>query len=146
MCLPAAAISSLTGTASLEASDGSILGVNLEDALRRSHRRPIDVERDIRLGTTTFDKVDASLAIGEGRAQVRRGIMTSHGVKAELDGLIELIDQSWALQVNAIQTDATGEESQDAARLTLDIGGPWSQPTIRAVGDGSTEPGDPPSR
>jgi AsmA protein len=143
---PAAAISSLTGTASLEASDGSILGVNLEDALRRSHRRPIDVERDIRLGTTTFDKVDASLAIGEGRAQVRRGIMTSHGVKAELDGLIELIDQSWALQVNAIQTDATGEESQDAARLTLDIGGPWSQPTIRAVGDGSTEPADPPSR
>jgi hypothetical protein len=72
--------------------------------------------------------------------------MTSHGVKAELDGLIELIDQSWALQVNAIQTDATGEESQDAARLTLDIGGPWSQPTIRAVGDGSTEPADPPSR
>ena len=71
--------------------------------------------------------------------------MTSHGVKAELDGLIELIDQSWALQVNAIQTDATGEESQDAAHLTLDIAGPWSQPTIRAIGDGSTEPADPPS-
>jgi AsmA protein len=142
---PAAAISSLTGTASLEAADGSILGVNLEEALRRSHRRPIEAERDIRLGGTTFDKVDASLAVGEGRAQVRRGVMTSHGVKAELDGLIELIDQSWALQVNAIQTDATGEESQDAAHLTLDIAGPWSQPTIRAIGDGSTEPADPPS-
>jgi AsmA protein len=143
---PAAAISSLTGTASLEAADGSILGVNLEEALRRSHRRPIDAERDIRLGGTTFDKVDASLAVGQGRAQVRRGVMTSHGVKAELDGLIELVDQSWALQVNAIQTDATGEESQDAARLTLDIAGPWSQPTIRVIGDGSTEPAtDPPS-
>jgi AsmA protein len=143
---PAAAISSLTGTASLEAADGSILGVNLEEALRRSHRRPIDAERDIRLGGTTFDKVDASLAVGQGRAQVRRGVMTSHGVKAELDGLIELVDQSWALQVNAIQTDATGEESQDAARLTLDIAGPWSQPTIRVIGDGSTEPvTDPPS-
>ena len=63
---PAAAVSSLTGTASLEASNGSILGVNLEEALRRSHRRPIDVERDMRLGTTTFDKVEASLAIGRG--------------------------------------------------------------------------------
>jgi hypothetical protein len=72
--------------------------------------------------------------------------MTSHGVKAELDGLIELVDQNWALQVNAIQTDATGEESQDAARLTLDITGPWSQPTIRAISDGSTDPvADPPS-
>jgi AsmA protein len=143
---PAAAISSLTGTASLEATDGSILGVNLEEALRRSHRRPIDAERDIRLGGTTFDKVEASLTVGEGRAQVRHGVMTSHGVRAELDGLIELVDQSWALQVNAIQTDATGEESQDAARLTLDIAGPWSAPTIRAIGDGSMEPvTDPPS-
>jgi AsmA protein len=143
---PAAAISSLSGTASLEASDGSILGVNLEEALRRSHRRPIDAERDIRLGGTTFDKAEASLAVGEGRAQVRRGVMTSPGVRAEVDGLIQLVDQSWALQVNAIQTDPTGEESQDAARLTLDIAGPWSQPTIRAIGDSSTEPVlDPPS-
>ena len=142
---PAAAISSLTGTASLEAADGAILGVNLEEALRRSHRRPIDVERDMRLGGTPFDKVEASLELDDGRAQVRRGIMTSHGVKAELDGLIELIDQSWALQVNATQTDATGDESQDAAHLTLDIAGPWSSPTIRAIGGGSTEPADPPS-
>jgi AsmA protein len=143
---PAAAISNLSGTASLEASDGSILGVNLEEALRRSHRRPIDAEREIRLGGTTFDKVEASLAVDEGRAQVRRGVMTSHGMRAELDGLIKLVDQSWALQVNAIQTDAAGEESQDAARLTLDIAGPWSAPTIRAVGDGSMEPAaDPPS-
>ena len=72
--------------------------------------------------------------------------MTSHGVTAELDGFIDLVDQSWALQLNAVQTDAAGEESQDAARLTLDIAGPWSRPTIRAIGDGSTDPvADPPS-
>jgi AsmA protein len=144
---PAAAIASLTGTASLEAADGSILGVNLEEALRRSRRRPIDVERDMRLGGTAFDKVDVSLALDDGRAQVRRGVLTSHGVTAELDGLIDLVAQSWALRVNAVQTDAAGEESQDAAHLTLDIAGPWSAPTIRAIGgDGPTEPvGDPPS-
>ncbi len=56
---PAAAVASLTGTASLEAADGSLLGVNLEEALRRSRRRPIDVQRDLRLGGTAFDKVDA---------------------------------------------------------------------------------------
>ena len=140
---PAAAISSLTGTASLEAADGSILGVNLEEALRRSHRRPTDAERDIPLGGTTFDKFDASLTVGEGRAQVQRGVMTSHGVKADLDGFIEIVNQRLALQVDAVQTDATGEESQDAARLTLDIVGPWSRPTIR---EDSTEPvTDPPS-
>ena len=140
---PAAAISSLTGTASLEAADGSILGVNLEEALRHSHRRPIDAERDIPLGGTTFDKVEVSLAVGEGRAQVQRGVMTSHGVKADLEGFIEIVNQRLALQIDAIQTDAAGEESQDAARLTFDIVGPWSRPTIR---EGSTEPvTDPPS-
>jgi AsmA protein len=143
---PAAAISSLTGTASLEAADGSILGVNLEEALRRSHRKPVDVERVLRVGGTPFDTIETSLAVDEGRAQVQRGVMTSHGMKAGLDGFIGLVDQSWALQVNAIQTDAAGEESQDAAHLTLDIAGPWSQPTIRAIGDNSTEPVDPPSR
>jgi AsmA protein len=144
---PAAAIASLTGTASLEAADGSILGVNLEEALRRSRRRPIDVERDIRLGGTAFDKVDVSLALNDGRAQVQRAAMTSHGVTAALSGLIDLVAQSWTLHVNAVQTDAAGEESQDAAHLTLDIAGPWSAPTIRAIGgDSSTEPaGDPPS-
>ncbi len=143
---PAAAISSLTGTASLEAANGSILGVNLEEALRRSHRRPIDIARDMRLGGTAFDKVDASLALNDGRAQVRRGVMTSHGVKADLDGLVDLIDQSWALQVKAIQTDASGEESQDAAHLTLGIAGPWSSPVIQEIGERSTDPvADPPS-
>jgi AsmA protein len=143
---PAAAVASLTGTASLEAADGSILGVNLEEALRRSRRRPIDVERDLRLGGTAFDKVDASLALDNGQARVQRAVMTSHGVTAELVGLIDLAAQSWSLQVDAVQTDAAGQASQDAGRLTLGIDGPWSQPTIRAISGGSTDPvGDPPS-
>ena len=70
--------------------------------------------------------------------------MTSHGVKGSLDGLIDLGAQTWALQVSALQTDAAGEESQDAAHLTVEVGGPWSAPIIRAIVDGSTEPaGDP---
>ena len=137
---PAAMVANLTGTASLEAVDGSILGVNLEEALRRSRRRPLDVERDMRAGGTAFDKVDASLALEDGRARVERAVMTSHGVTAELRGLIDLLARSWDLHLKAVQTDAAGAESQDAARLTVDIAGPWAQPTIRATGPDSTEP------
>jgi AsmA protein len=143
---PAAAVASLTGTASLEAADGSILGVNLEEALRRGHRHPIDVERDLRLGATAFDRLDVSLALDNGRARVQRAMMTSHGVTAELGGLVDLAAQNWSLQLDAVQTDAAGQASQDASRLTLGIDGPWSQPTIRAIGEGATDPaGDPPS-
>jgi hypothetical protein len=44
------------------------------------------------------------------------------------------------LLVSAVQTDATGGESQDAGHLTLDIAGPWSAPTIRTIdADGPPE-------
>jgi AsmA protein len=133
---PAAAVAALTGTAALEAADGGIIGVNLEEALRRSQRRPIDVARDMRLGGTAFDKLAISLSLDHGRAQVERGAMESRGVNAGVEGLIDLVAQQWALRVNAVQTDAAGEESQNAAHLTLDIDGPWLAPTVRAVGEG----------
>ena len=137
---PAAAVASLTGTASLEAADGSILGVNFEEALRRSRRRPIDVERDLRLGGTAFDKVDVSLALDNGRAEVQRALMTSHGVTVGLSGFIDLAAQNLSLQVDAVQTDAAGQASQDAGRLALDIDGPWSHATVQAIGGGSIGP------
>lgn len=137
---PAAAIASMSGTASMDAADGAILGVNLEEALRRSRRRPIDVDRDMRLGGTAFDQLDVSLSLHNGRARVERGAMTSHGVTAELDGAIDLVARAWALRIKAVQTNPAGEESQDASRLTLDISGPWSAPKIRAISGGATEP------
>jgi AsmA protein len=141
---PAAAIASLSGTASLEATDGAILGVNLEEALRRSRRRPLDVGRDMRLGGTAFDQLDVSLSLDKGRARVERGAMESHGVTANLNGLVDLVGRRWALRLKAVQTNEAGAASQDAARLTLDIGGPWSAPRIRAI---ARPVGDPhPSR
>ena len=137
---PAAAIAGLSGSASLEAANGGIVGVNLEEALRRSQRRPIDVARDMRLGGTAFDTLGVSFMLDNGRARVERGAMTSRGVGAELEGLVDLVTRRWDLRLTAVQTDAAGEESQNAAHLTLDIDGPWSAPNIRAIGDASGSP------
>jgi AsmA protein len=148
---PAAAVAALTGTAVLEAADGGIVGVNLEEALRRSQRRPVDVARDMRLGGTAFDKLAVSLSFDDGRARIERGAMTSRGVGAGLEGLVDLVAQRWALRLNAVQTDAAGEESQNAAHLALDIDGPWSAPMVRSIGGGDGtgpggEPQTPPAR
>jgi AsmA protein len=142
---PAAAVAGLKGSASLEAEDGGIVGVNLEEALRRSQRRPIDVARDMRLGGTAFDKLAVAVALDHGRAEIERGEMTSRGMTAGLDGLVDLVAQKWDLRLGAVQTDAAGEESPNAAHLTLDIDGPWSATTVRAVGDAETQPGSDPS-
>jgi hypothetical protein len=65
---------------------------------------------------------------------------------SELGGLIDLGAQNTALRLHAVQTDAAGDQSQQAAHLTLDITGPWSGPTISVIDESeTTEPvGDPP--
>jgi uncharacterized protein YhdP len=122
-----------------------VAGVNLEEALRRSQKRRIDVARDMRVGGTAFDRLALEFVLGQGVIHVVNGELAAQGVAGNLEGQIDLAAQTWDLRVNATQTDSAGGESQDAARLSLDIDGPWSQPTIRVVDDKATpEPGAEP--
>ena len=140
---PAAAASELGGSATLKLEQGSLTSLSLEQALRRSQHRPIDIDRDLRVGETTFDRLSLELALGKGVAHVVNGDLVAQGVEANLQGAIDLIDQSWKLRLNATQTGANGA----AALLGLDIKGPWSKPTIRATGAANDVPDavDPPA-
>lgn len=143
---PASAVAELVGSATLKLEQGGVAGVNLEQALRRAQRRPADVARDMRVGATAFNRLSLEFALSNGVAHVVNGDLVAKGVVASLQGAIDLAAQSLKLRVNATQADATGEESRDAAHLSLDIEGPWSQPTIRAVGAADAFPTavDPP--
>jgi AsmA protein len=129
---PADAVARLTGTASLEGQQGSIVGINLEEALRRSQRRPLDVTRDPRTGQTAFDRISLSALIANGRANIANGELAARGLTAAIAGFIDLPAQSLDLSLSAVQTDASGEASQDAAQLTLEMSGPWSTPMVQA--------------
>jgi AsmA protein len=132
---PAALLAGLGGSAALKLDQGAVTGVNLEEALRRSQRRPIDVARDMRIGGTAFDTFALEFALGHGIAHVVNGELAARGVAAKLQGQVDLAAQSWDLHANAIQTDAAGQASKDGARLSFNIEGPWTSPTIRATGD-----------
>ena len=94
-------------------------GVNLEEALRRSQRRPLDVAKDMRIGETAFDTFALEFAFGHGIAHVVNGELGAQGVAANLQGQVDLPAQSWDLHANAIQTDAAGQPSKDGARLSF---------------------------
>jgi AsmA protein len=134
---PAAAIAGLSGSASLDAVDGGIVGVNLEEALRRSQRHLVDIGRDTRLGGTSFDKLAVSVVLDKGRAAIDRGEMASRGISVGAKGVIDLAARGWDVKLRAVQTDSSGAESENAARLAFDVKGPWSAPTIRATGAGA---------
>lgn len=132
---PAEAIAGLGGSASIKLEEGSVSGVNLEEALRRSLRRPIDVGRDMRIGGTEFDTLALEFALGHGIVHIVNGELAAHAVAADVQGEVDLPAQSWDLRVNATQIDGAGKESPDAAHLSFDIEGPWWAPAIRVTGD-----------
>ena len=141
---PAELVSGLQGTASLALAEGAVSGVNLEEALRRSQRRPLDVTKDMRSGGTTFDRATVDLVIDEGVAHVVKGALLARGLKADLEGDVDLGDQAWRLRLNVAQAEPDGAPAPDAARLSLDIDGPWSDPTVQPVGEpDETEAGPP---
>lgn len=141
---PAALVAGLGGSASLRLEQGVLADVNLEEMLRRSQRRRIDVARDMRAGGTAFDRLKLELAVNSGVAQVENGEFAAQGVAGALEGQIDLARRTLGLRFSAMQTGSSGEESQDAAHLTLDVGGPWSEPTIRVSGDKAEDPGAAP--
>ncbi len=138
---PAELIAGLSGDASFALEDGAIAGINLEEALRRGQRRPIDVTKDMRSGGTSFDQAAASLLIGGGVAHVLNGALVARGLSADLQGAVDLVGQSWKLRVNAAQAAPAGAAPPDAPHLSLDVNGPWSNPSLQA--DDQTEGGNP---
>ncbi len=136
---PADLIAGLSGDASFALEDGAISGINLEEALRRGQRRPIDVTKDMRSGGTTFDRASVSLLIGGGVAHVLNGALVAQGLSADLQGAVDLVGQSWKLRVNAAQAAPAGATPPDAPHLSLDISGPWSNPSIRPVDETDSE-------
>jgi AsmA protein len=132
---PVAAAAELNGSASLKLEQGAVSGINLEEALRRSQRRPIDIARDMRIGGTAFETLHLDVALGRGIVHVVNGALEAQGVRANLQGQIDLPAQAWDLRVNAMQVGTAGQESPEAAHLSFDIEGPWSAPTIRVTDD-----------
>ena len=129
---PAELADSLSGSASLELQSGTLEGVNFEQALRRSLRRPVDFVRDMAMGDTSFSSARARLEIATGRARIVEARMDGPGVIVQVQGAIDIAAREWRARIEAMQASAVGEPSVDAARLTIGLFGPWSAPTMSA--------------
>jgi AsmA protein len=130
---PAELAASLSGSASFELQAGTINGVNFEQALRRSVRRPIDFTRDMSTGDTNFSSARVRLEIAGGQAQIVEARMEAPGAIVEVQGAIDIAARAWRARIEAMQASAVGEPSVDAARLTIGLFGPWSAPTMAAL-------------
>ena len=140
---PAELIAGLGGTASATLADGAVSDINLEEALRRSQHRPLDLSKDMRSGGTAFERAKLDLLIGGGVAHVVDGALVAQGLRADVQGGVDLGGQTWNLRLNAAQSEPTGAAAPDAPHLSLVIDGPWSNPSIEPVDETISAQPDP---
>ena len=129
-------VASLAGAASLDLQPGVIGGVSIEEAMRRSQRRPVDVARDMAIGQTTFTRAHSQFAVASGIAQIEGARVEGPGSALAIEGSINIAARVLDARLAATQADAEGAPSADAARLTIVVAGPWSAPSVIALPGG----------
>ncbi len=128
----AALARALSGDAAATLGPGVIEGVSVEEALRRSERRPINLFTDMRTGRTVFNQAEAKTTIEKGKARLSNAAMTGPGVWIGLKGGADFAAGELDGQLTAARADEQGAPDPAGPAINVTISGPWSQPTIKS--------------
>lgn len=122
----------LNGDAAATLGPGMFDGVSVEEALRRSERRPIvNLFADMRTGRTVFNQMEAKATIEKGKARLREAAMTGPGVWIGLKGGADLAGGQLDVQLSAARADEHGALDPAGPAINVTISGPWSRPTVK---------------
>ena len=115
----------LNGTASLNAHDGALVGINVEQLLQRLEKRPLSGNGDFRTGSTAFDRLALNVKIDQGLISVQRLEFHGPAVKLQLAGEASIPSRDLDLQGTATLVSAN---STDDFALPFTVQGPWDSP------------------
>ncbi|MBQ0823786.1 AsmA family protein [Microvirga terrae] len=131
---PADVIREAQGRSSIEVSDGEIVGIALDDALRRVEKRPLLASLNWKGGRTPFDKVQAQILVKDGVGEIAEAHLRGPAVQADLTGQVLLVDRQ--LRVTANVSPAGAPVGQSPA-LVFNVVGDWDNvavsPEIRSL-------------
>ncbi len=117
------------GTAGLTAQNGALVGVDLEDLLRRLQRRPLTGGGDFRNGKTSYDKFSLALKIVNGTAKVQDMNVVGPAVKVALAGSVSIPTRDLDLTGTATLV-ATSRTEREPFSLPFFVQGSWDDPIM----------------
>jgi AsmA protein len=120
----------LNGTASLNGRQGSLVGWNVEQLLRRLERRPLSGTGDFRNGKTSFEKLTAEFKIVEGVATVETVNLEGSKVRLGLAGSASIPTREFDLHGVAALASTTAADAPPAFELPFVVQGPWDDPIL----------------
>ena len=120
----------LNGTTTLSGRDGSLVGWNVEQLLRRLERRPLSGTGNFRNGRTTFEKLTVDLKITEGVANVETASLEGSKVRLGLTGSASIPARDFDLRGVAALAASTSADAPAAFELPFVVQGPWDDPIL----------------
>jgi AsmA protein len=122
-----AVTNTLSGTASLNAHNGTLAVINVEQLLRRLERRPLSGIGDFRGGRTPFDQLVLTLTIEQGQVSVDDMHMTGPAVRLSVSGQVSVPTRD--LDLKGVATLASNETANEFD-LPFVVQGPWDDPIM----------------
>jgi AsmA protein len=120
----------MNGTANLTGRQGAMVGLNIEQLLRRLERRPLSGTGDFRNGRTPFEKLTVNIKIADGVATVDDVKMEGSKVRLGLAGTATIPTRDFDLRGTAALTSANSGEAPPSFELPFVVQGPWENPIM----------------
>ena len=122
-----AVTNTLSGTASLNAHNGALAGINVEQLLRRLERRPLSGNGDFRSGRTPFDQLVLTLKMEQGQVSVDDMHLTGPAVRLSVGGQVSVPTRD--LDLKGVATLASSETANEFD-LPFVVQGQWDDPIM----------------
>ena len=120
----------LNGTATLIGRQGALVGLNVEQLLRRLERRPLSGAGDFRNGRTPYEKLTVNLKIAEGTVTVEDVRLEGSKVRLGLAGTASIPGREFDLRGVAALASTTSGDTAPAFELPFVVQGPWEDPIM----------------
>ncbi|HEU5016771.1 MAG TPA: AsmA family protein [Pseudolabrys sp.] len=119
----------MNGTASLSGKSGALVGLNVEQLLRRLERRPLSGPGAFHTGSTPFDTIDIALNVLNGTATVKEMKITGPAVQVAMTGSASIPGREFDLTGTAALVAAAKPGAQPF-ELPFVVQGTWDDPVM----------------
>lgn len=118
----------LNGSATLTATQGALVGFNVEQLLRRLERRPLAGNGDFRTGRTPFGNLDVAVKIAHGAAKVEQVRLEGTNVRLALAGNANVPSRD--LDLNGTASLLAAADAGPVFELPFFVQGSWDDPVM----------------
>jgi len=126
----AAMTRTVNGSAKMAGRQGAMVGLNVEQLLRRLERRPLSGTGDFRNGRTPYEKLTVDIKIAEGVATVDTVHLEGSKVRLGLTGTASIPAREFDLRGVAALASSNSADAPPAFELPFMVQGPWDDPMM----------------